>query len=202
MNARTKLASALLAFALVFSLTAWSQETHQTKSESGRTAQDLPAHNIAEALSTEANKQNPERYFRLNFRVLDLSAEGKVTNSRSYSETIASGPKSNYPYSIRTGDRVPIATSNNTFQYIDIGTKIDASKAEIIDQMLHLRVTADISSMSTATPGSTGQPIIRQTSWNSNVTVPINKPTIIFSSDNSADKGKTELELTAVPISQ
>jgi hypothetical protein len=203
MNQRTKLASALLTAALVFSLTAWSQETHQSKSEGGgQTAQDLPAHNSAQKLSAEANEQNPERYFKLTFRVLDLSAEGKVTNSRSYSETIATGPKSIRPYSIRTGDRVPVATGGGQFQYIDIGTKIDVSKAEDSDQILRLRVTADISSMSTATPGSAGQPIIRQTRWDSNITVPSSKPTIIFSSDNSADKGKTELELTAIPISE
>ena len=50
MNQRTKLASALLTVALVFSLTAWSQETHQSKSEGGQTAQDLPAHNSAQKL--------------------------------------------------------------------------------------------------------------------------------------------------------
>jgi hypothetical protein len=56
--------------------------------------------------------------------------------------------------------------------------------------------------MSAMKPGSAEKHIIRQTSWDSNVTVPIGKPTIIFSADNSADKGKTELELTAVPIGQ
>jgi hypothetical protein len=44
------------------------------------------------------------------------------------------------------------------------------------------------------------EPVIRQSNWNSRVTVPIGKPTIIFSSDNVSDKGKTELELTATPI--
>ena len=210
MNQRTKLTSALLAFALVFSLAAWSQETHPAKSESGQTAQDLPAYNSAQKMAAEANKQNPERYFKLTFRVLDLSAEGKVTNSRSYSETIVT--KGGRTSSIRTGDRVPIATSVNTgntsslvntqYQYIDIGTKIDAADIEFIDQTLHLYVTADISAIASVPPAKASLPIVRQTKWNSYVTVPINKPALIFSADNSADKGKTELELTAVPINQ
>jgi len=191
MNIRTKLASAMLAFTLVISVTAWSQET-QTGSSTSTHA------------SIDSYKQSPERFFRLNFRVLDLSAAGKVTNSRAYSEMIVTGPKSEFIGSIRTGDRVPVATGAGSlqFQYIDIGTKIDAKKAEIIDQALRLHVTADISSMSTTMPGSSERPVIRQTSWDSNVTVPINTPTLIFSSDNSADTGKTELELTAVPIKQ
>lgn len=206
MNQRTKLASALLVFAIVFSLTAWSQEKHPSKSESG-TTQDLPGYNSAQAISAESNKQNPERYFRLNFRVIDLSPEGKITTSRSYSETIVT--KGGRTSSIRTGDRVPVATSTNNgaigstqFQYIDIGTNIDASDVEFVDQTLHLYVTADISAISTAPSAQSSLPIVRQTKWNSFVTVPIGKPTLIFSADNSADKGKTELELTAVPIGQ
>lgn len=201
MNQRTKLASALLILAITFSPAAWSQETL-----TGSTSTHA---------SVESYKQSPERFFKLNFRVLDLSAEGKVTNSRLYSETIATGPKSYRTSSIRTGDRVPVVTGHyqtssgsnlspltSQYQYIDIGTKIDASMAEVIDQMLHLHVSADISSMSITTPGSAERPVIRQTSWESNVAVSINKPTLIFSSDNSADRGKTELELTAVPINQ
>lgn len=200
MNRRTKLASALLAFALVFSLTAWSQETQ-------------PSGPALTHTSVDSYKQSPERYFRLTFRVLDVSAEGKVASSRSYTETIATGPKSGRTSSIRTGDRVPIATGsydtgntstplNTQYQYIDIGTSIDAQNVEIIDQMLHLYVTASISAISSAPPAKLALPIVRQTKWNSYVTIPIDKPTLVFSADNSADKGKTELELTAVPIGQ
>lgn len=202
MNQRTKLASALLAFALVFSLTAWSQETQPATS----------AHPSAESF-----RQSPERYFRLNFRVLKLSPEGKVVDSRSYHEMIASGPKSDRNSSIRTGDRVPVATGAyqtgksgavpTQFQYIDTGTNIDVEHAEIVNRTLHLEVKVSISSFSPSgsssyMPANFKEPLIRQITWNSYVTVPINQPTIIFSADDNSDKGKTELELTAVPIGQ
>ena len=198
MNQRTKLASALLVFTLAFSLTAWPQEA-----QSPQTAQ----------ASASSYEQSPERYFRLNFRVLDVSPEGKVVDSRLYHEMIASGPKSDRSSSIRTGDRIPIvsgsgsAASNLQFQYIDTGTNIDVEHAEIVDRTLRLEVKVSISSFSTSDsssyiPAGFKEPIIRQVTWNSYVTVPINQPTIIFSADNNADKGKTQLELTAVPISQ
>lgn len=194
MTTKLKFASALLVMAFAFGATGWSQE----------------AHTAGKAKSTSAPSwtQSPECYFRLRFRVLDLSPEGKMVNSRSYEEVIVSGIESGHTSSIRTGDRVPVAIGGSSqFQYIDIGTDIDANKAAIVDQALRLHVTANISSMSsTVSPGDSGhpmhEPIIRQTKWDSNVTVPIGKATLIFSSDNSSDKGKTELELTATPISQ
>lgn len=195
MTIKTKFTSALLVLAFAFGATGWAQESTAAENTS---------------LSTK-----PERYFRLTFRVLDISPEGKIASARSYNEIIATGPRSVQTSSIRTGDRVPVATGsygsaniqsslvNTQFQYIDVGTDIDAARAEVVDQTLRLRVSANISSMSTPVLLSNlHEPVIRQTKWDSNVTVPIGKATLIFSSDDSSDKGKTELELTATPIDQ
>ena len=195
MTTGTKMASALLALTFVFSATAWPQDAQ-------------PAGNAS-------YQKSPEHYFQLTFRVLEISASGKIADAKSYEEIIASGPKSSRLSSIRTGDQVPVpmpmgpgASSiarrlvATQYRYIDIGTNIDAQRAETVSGSLRLHVAARITSMSTAAPGSATHPVTRQTSWDSNVTVPIGKPTIIFSSDNSADKGRTELELTAKEISE
>jgi hypothetical protein len=195
MNQRTKLASALLAFALVFSLTAWSQESKPTESK--------PA-----AASVESNDQTPEHYFRLTFRVLNLSPEGKIVDSRSYIETIPTGREGLDASIMRTDDRLPLATSvgaNTQFQYVEAGTHIEVQRAKILDRTLALKVTASISTFSSSNPyvpANMKKPIVRNIRWVSWVTIPINKPTIIFSSDNNANKGRTELELTAVPVNQ
>ena len=188
MTKEIKISFTLLTLALACTVAAWPQETQAAGSTS------TPA-------SANSYRHSPEHYFRLNFRVLDISPEGKVMNSRAYSETIATGPKSERPSSIRTGDRVPVMTGSVAFQYIDVGTDIDVQNAEIIEQTVHLYVTASISTLSSEAPANSAHPIVRQTKWNSYVTIPINKPTLIFSADNNADKGKMELELTAVPIS-
>lgn len=200
MNRRTKLASALLACALVFSLTAWSQEAR-------------PSH------AATLTQQSPERYFRLDFRVLDVSPQGNITSSRSYHEMIAEGTRNDRTSSIRVGARilVPVGgfqTSKNgaaaatQFRYMDVNTDIDVSHVEFVDQALRLSVRVNIStpilasSYMPANYTDMKEPITRQATWNSDVTVPIRKPTIIFSADNNTDKGKIELELTAVPVNQ
>jgi hypothetical protein len=192
MTTKIKIAPALLGLTLLFSASARSQDAQTT--------------------GNAAYRKSPEHYFQLTFRVLDISSSGKIVDAKSYKEILASGPKSANTSSIRSSDRVPVITGgtaqsiasslvNTQYQYIDVGTNIDANLAAVVNDSLRLHVTARVSSMSTAAPGSAKIPIIRQTSWDSNVTVPIGKPTVIFSSDNSADKGRTELELTAREIS-
>ena len=187
MTTGTKMASALLALTFVFSTTAWPQDAQ-------------PAGNAS-------YQKSPEHYFQLTFRVLEISPSGKIADAKSYKEIIASGPKSANRSSIRSNDRVQILTGFKNpdgspgIQFGQLGTKIDANYAAVVNDSLSLHIIADISSVSTAASSNLKGPILRQTSWDSNVTVPIGKPTIIFSSDNSADKGKTELELTAKEIS-
>jgi hypothetical protein len=190
-----KAASVLVVLAFACTVAVWPQQAQSPES----------------ALSF---RNSPEHYYRLDFRVLEFSAQGKVTDSRSYSEMIASGPKSEKTSSIRTDDRVPVTIGshagastglvstlvNSEYEYIDMGTNIDAEMVQTIDQTLRLYVTANLDAMSSASPATSSRPITRRIGWHSYVTVPIGKPAIIFSSDNNADKGKTELELTAVPL--
>jgi hypothetical protein len=193
----------LLAFAFVS--TAWPQETQPSE----------PANAPPSASSAQGNalmfsyEKSPEHYYRLEFRVLEISVEGKLINSRSYDEVVASGAKSATPSLIRSGDKVPVITSsypasggttNSQYEYFRIGTDIDVHKVAVLDGTLRLYVTADLSTISSVAPATPNHPITRTTRWDSNVIVPIGKPTVIFSSDNNAGNGKTELELTAVPL--
>jgi len=144
---------------------------------------------------TENAKSAPEqpKYFHLEFVVKDLDG-GKVINARHYSTTVMTGDRT---CTIRSGNKVPIQAGGATgITYVDVGVNIDCHSANQIEGSLALNVTAEISSAAT----SSSQPMIRQTKWNSNVIVPIGKPTVIFSSDDVSTKGQTQLELTATPI--
>ena len=192
MTARTKIASALLTLTFVFSATAWPQEM--------------------QTAGNASYQKSSEHYFELTFRVLDIAPSGRVQDAKSYKEILASGPKSANRSSIRSNDRVQIRTGfknpngSPEIQFGQLGTQIDANNAAVVNDSLTLHIIADIRGVSSGASSNTYGPILyghilRQTSWDSNVTVPIGKPTIIFSSDNSADKGRTELELTAREIS-
>lgn len=147
----------------------------------------------------------PQHFYKLVFRVLEKDAGGKLTNSRSYSEVIEANPKLGSDFrmsSMRSGDRLPMQSSPGVYTYIDMGVKIDTRDVSDSSTQLQMRVAAEVSG-SVAPPANTSTvpPLVRQSNWDSHVTVPIGRPTVIFSSDNVSDRGKTEMELTATPVS-
>ncbi|MFP5227435.1 MAG: hypothetical protein ACLGXA_07370 [Acidobacteriota bacterium] len=160
----------------------------------------------------EAAAASPQHFYRLHFAVAELDADGKVTNTRSYDETIATGhPAGNQV--IKTGSRVPIATgsyatngnpanlANTQFQYIDLGVNLDVRDATEHGEMLGFRLKAEISSVARQTEiGGVGEPVIRQNVWDSTVLIPIGKSTIVFSSDDLDSKGRMQVEVTGTKI--
>lgn len=204
-----KYAAVPLAFAFGCAMTVRAQETQSP--ESAKTSST--ASSAQDNALMYSYEKSPERYYRLEFRVLELSAEGKVVNSRTYNEVVASGSKSSAPSLIRSRDRglarvsssgseANSAPAKGQDQYFHIGTDIDAYKVAALDKTLRLHVNADIESQSVVSPAAADRPTDRATRWDSNVIVPIGRPTVIFSSDNNSDGGKMELELTAVPLDQ
>jgi hypothetical protein len=147
----------------------------------------------------------PLTHYKLTYRLLEVDANGKITNSRSYFAIIGAGGDS-APAKIRTGDKFPIvvgtgATGATDVQYQDVGTDIDTFHPRINDRELSLQVSAALSSVAKSAPSPVPNvPIMRQTRWESSVVVTLDKPTLIFISDNTGDTGKTELELTATEI--
>jgi hypothetical protein len=138
------------------------------------------------------------KYFHLDFILKELES-GKVINARSYSTTVSTGVTG--ASVIRSGNKVPISTGGagpGSLTYLDVGVNIDCRAAKEIQDQLALNVSAEISGV--ATEQSSNQPLIRQTKWESNVIVPLRKPTTIFSSDDPTTKRQTQLELTAIPI--
>jgi hypothetical protein len=152
----------------------------------------------------EKAPDTPLTHYKLTYRLLEVDAGGKITNSRAYFAIIGAGGDS-APAKIRTGDKFPIVvgTGATDIQYQDVGTDIDTFHPRIHDRQLSLQVSAALSSVAKSAPSLVPNvPIIRQTMWESSVVVTLDKPTIIFISDNTSDTGKTELELTATEIKQ
>ena len=81
-----------------------------------------------------------------------------------------------------------------------MGVTIDCRSLKEMKNELSLTVKADISSVLQEPTTNPAHPIIRQNIWESTVVVPIRKPTVIFSSDDTTTKHQMQMELTATPI--
>ena len=142
--------------------------------------------------------QNPDaaKFYKLDFVVKEVEG-AKVLNARSHS-MIVSTDKSAQPGSIRSGSKVPYATSVGQFNYAEVGVNIDCRSVQELPGELSMIITADISS--TAQEQATSNPVIRQNRWNSTVLIPVRKPTVVFSSDDLTTKRQMQLEVTATPL--
>jgi hypothetical protein len=149
----------------------------------------------------------PDHYYRLNLTVEQTNDAGQVTNSRSYVATIVTGGGTQ---EIRTGSKVPVETGsangNTQFQYIDVGVMVDVRNVKEVGDKLGFTLVTEVSSVATGDKTSSGmnpapgEPIIRSDKWNSNVLIPIGKPTVVFSADDLEDKGKMQVEVTATRV--
>ena len=169
-------------------------------------AQDAP-----KPPETAKAPEPPAHYYHLELVVQELGADGKATNSRSYTTTVSTDSREAQA-SIRTGSRIPIATGsyssggdnkplvNTQFQYIDVGVNIDARRTHEIGRELSIDLTADVSSLASATDPALHQPVVRQNKWQAVVLIPVGKPTVVFTSDALDNKGSMQLTVTATPL--
>lgn len=174
----------------------------------------VPAISFAQDQDKPAEPPAPFHFYRLTLTVQEVDSAGKPTNSRSYTATVATDNKNPFSNSIRTNSRLPIASGtfssgdktnvqNVQFTYIDIGTNFDIRDVRESGRQLSLHIKADISSNGgNVSVGNTTyqEPIIRHNQWEGPVIVPINKPTVIFSSDSLESKNAMQVVATVTPI--
>jgi hypothetical protein len=141
-------------------------------------------------------------FFHLDFAVEERDGT-RIVNRRDYQMTVAtddsgslrSGDRvpivvSDEKGSRRSGDRAPVVTSDGKgdqqYQYVDMGVKIDVSGAELQDGALAVKITFQVNGMpdmKTRSPESMS--IIRDQEWKSRVLLPLNKPTTVYTSDDT-----------------
>jgi len=150
--------------------------------------------NAAKASETSA------RFFHLDFVVQELGADAKPTNSRSYSMTASTARG----VSVRTGSKFPITTEagkSTSYQYVDLGINFDISDVRETGNKLAVYVTADVSSLAGENKTiPTSPPVIRNNRWQAPVLLPLNKPTVIFTSDALDTKGSIQVLVTATSL--
>ena len=149
----------------------------------------------------------PAHYYRLDFVVQEIGADGKPVNSRSYSTDVNTRPHGDTSM-IKTGSRIPImvggpATSGGekhfdiNYQYIDVGVNLSAGDVHEVGHLLAIFLKAEVSSLGTASANATSDPVIRQNTRVGPVVIPVGKPTVVFSSDALESKGGMQVSVTA-----
>ena len=153
--------------------------------------------------------QTPEHFYRLKLVVEEVNDAGTVTNARTYETTVSTSGASQ---TIKTGSRIPVATGsyssgsnasamNTQFQYIDLGVEATVKNAEETGNDLAFHLRMEVSSMARSENiAGVEEPVIRDNSWDTNVLVPIGKPTVVFSSDDLDSKGKMQVQVTATAV--
>jgi hypothetical protein len=136
--------------------------------------------------------------YRVDFSINELD-DGKKINTRHYSMNLTDdelGGKN-----LKIGARVPVEAEQGKFQYLDVGTNIDARMVERPNS-LSLQIRVDISSFGIpdqATRGG-GQPLIRQMLISGATLVVSDKPVIIGSVDDPNSKHQFQLEVTVTKL--
>jgi hypothetical protein len=159
---------------------------------------------VTAACFAQSDKPNAEsaaakKFYRLEFVVQEVEG-GKVVNSRSFSMLMAAEHGRS---AIRAGAKMPYSQgspTNATVQYLDVGLNIDCGDAQEAQGYFSLNVSAEISNVAEQDKSLNGVPLLRSNRWDSRVTLPLKKATVIYASDDFSSKRNMRLQLTAVPV--
>ena len=184
---------------LVFSLLFFTVIPGQTNF-----AQEVAAQQVTKGQS-DAPAQ-ARHFYRLDFTVEEIGADGRPTNSRSFSTSV--GTDSHEIMAIRTGSRIRIAPGTSDasgkestqFQFVDLSVNLDVRDVREIGRQLSFNMTADVNGPAGTNDSSTRQSVTRQNRWQGFVLIPTGKPTVVFSSDSLDSKGSTRILVTATAL--
>src|SRR5947207_9181879 len=180
--------------ALVFpglSLSAKAQEESKNPPEKGKTAE----HQKESSKSGPAsNVERPMQPYRAEFAITELQG-GKKINSRHYSMLLNLGGWND----IKIGTKVPVATGQGMYQYMDLGTSIKCKLIESANDVA-LDVRSDFSNLSNPEEARSSQPVIRQISIEGNTVVASGKPVVIGVVDDPSSTRQFQLEATVTKL--
>jgi hypothetical protein len=179
--------------------------------EAARADQAIEALKAQSEIEAAKARYAPAHFYRLDFLIQELGADGKPANSRTFTTTTNTRQQGNFDQ-IRSGAKVPVASAASAtaagsdksavqWQYMDVGVNIDLIDTEEIGNKLAFRLSAEVSSLAPAAVNEASlAPIVRQFKWKSRVLIPVGKPTVIFSSDSLDNKGAMQVVVKATPL--
>lgn len=169
-------------------------------------AQEGDAKTEAKSKTDQAEMPRIQPY-RLDFSLVELQ-DGKPVNTRRYSMLLNVGDHRE----IKIGTRVPVVSGGSSvnpavdtqYQYLDVGTRIDARLVQEHDGDLTLAVGSEISNLDSdagpVRPGSMLPPIIRNMHIDGSTVITSGKAVVFGSVDDPNSPRQFELEVTATRL--
>jgi hypothetical protein len=148
--------------------------------------------------SLNPGPQKPLGAYRLAFSINELE-DGKKINTRRYSMNLTDGGGGGR--NLKIGTRVPVQAEQGKFEYLDIGTNINA-QIRNWETPLGLYVNAEISSFPASNEGRASgiPPLIRQLRIEGTTVIVPDKPMIIGSVDDPDSKREFQLEVLVTKL--
>jgi hypothetical protein len=166
----------------------------------------MPVMAAPQQSSDAAAKEVTPTFYNLVFRVIDRDGK-KIVSSRNYKTSIAVGKNMERVVSIDSSDSVAVkgATQLNTISMDNltrIGFNLRAYYSSLVGDKLAIYLDGGITSLPEDESGAASGPaaVLRKNTWQAWVVVPMNTPTIVYSSDDPTSTHVFEVELTATPM--
>lgn len=142
--------------------------------------------------------------YRLDYTIRDVQ-KGKVVSSRNYALVVLSN---NSSVKLRSGSRVAILSGgtmgpNRQFQYIDIGTDIDAKIVAGMDGGAYLYTVAEVSNVTSSDqsqPDTDVPPFVRKSRAETASPIAVGKPLLVASMDDPSLDRRIEIEVLATKL--
>ena len=147
----------------------------------------------ASADSARAEKSGAS-FYKLDLTVKEMDGT-KIVNSRNYN--ISQGVED--WGQLRVGSRLPVMTSANQWQYVDVGLNMDSRLRER-DGTLSLDWRLELSSLAAESNPPAGQPVIRSVKNNGQTVLTLSKPVLMTSVDDLSSTHKFVFEVTATKL--
>jgi hypothetical protein len=137
--------------------------------------------------------------YKLDLAVYELQ-DGKRTNVRKYIMFIKGGGQSS---SIKVGNKVPVMNGPNSLNYLDVGLRLSCRDANEKDGMLTINTDFELGSLivpDRPDPALQGAPVIRQLREDGYSQIPMNKPSVVLSIDDTNTTRTVQVEMTATRL--
>ncbi|MGD0569380.1 MAG: hypothetical protein ABSA78_13335 [Candidatus Sulfotelmatobacter sp.] len=168
----------------------------------GRAQETAPSKgSAATEPASDAKQKSPEpkplESYHLDFAINEFE-DGKKINSRLYALNL----NTNDSNDIKIGTRIPVEAKEGEFQYIDVGTNINAQLREQRGQTM-LVVRAEVSNFAIPEQGldkPDPHPALRQLKVSGSALLPLAKPMVMDSVDDPNSKRQFQLEVTVTKL--